>query len=130
MKHELCQLQSFLLYICTLLLLPPRSTKQASTKQLKQAATLLKAAGGVQWVDEGGQATENALIPKQAMVGIHPGLHVAAKTHSGALKELSKIYMQGGCLLCPSQSSYCRGGWGRSQANPENWTPFGRGNNL
>ncbi len=72
-----------------------RSSQQASVKQLKQAASLLKAAGGVQWVEEGGQAADNALIPKQAMISIHPSLHVAAKSHTGALKKLSSIYLHG-----------------------------------
>lgn len=72
-----------------------RSSKGGSAKQLKQAASLLKAAAGVQYAEPGQQSPENSLIPKQAMVEIHPDLYVAANTFPPALNKLAEIYIAG-----------------------------------
>ena len=73
-----------------------RSKEGASSKQLKLAASLLKAAAGVNVIKAGDRTQENALLPQGDAVEIYPGIHVAASTHLPALKVLSKLYFQGG----------------------------------
>lgn len=65
-------------------------------KQLKQAASLLKASGGVQYAEAGKPLShDNSLIPKQSMTNILPDLYVASSTHAPALNELAEIYLAG-----------------------------------
>ena len=68
--------------------MPPRS-------QLKHAASLLKAAAGVNVVSPGSQPVENSLLPALNTTEIYPGIHVANESHADALKTLSFLYSQG-----------------------------------
>ena len=72
-----------------------RSRRDASTKQLKHAASLLKAAAGVNVVSPGSQPVENSLLPALNTTEIYPGIHVANESHADALKTLSFLYSQG-----------------------------------
>ena len=72
-----------------------RGRREASLKQLKSAASLLKAAAGVNVVAPGAEPVENALLASNASQEIYPGIHVANETHTGALMQLFVIYSQG-----------------------------------
>lgn len=77
-------------------LLPFRSLQGVSQKQLKQAASLLKAAAGVQYLEAGKSLPQdNSLIPEGTTTEILPDLHVASSTHTAALNKLAEIYLAG-----------------------------------
>lgn len=72
-----------------------RSRKDATSRQLQQAASLLKAAAGVSIAESGKEVADNTLLPSSNTTEIYPGIRVSNSSNTKALKTLSYIYSQG-----------------------------------
>ena len=96
-----------------------RNRPDATAKQLAQAASLLKAAAGLQVYNPDSEPQANSLLKDGEYVDLIPGVKVAEETHTNALWLLSDLYILGdGFLLWASQCSLCICPWFAIYAYP------------